>query len=95
LGKKAEAFATDKHGITRKEDQEESRSICHGRTRNFTEGRTLHSEPDASATVGQESRNIATDEHGISRKRQKQRHGKKEKKYFRHGNKTNHSEPDA
>ena len=35
----AEEFATDEHGITRKE----SRSICHGLTRNYTEIRTSRS----------------------------------------------------
>ena len=40
----AEAFATDEHEISRKEDKAEelategSRSISHGRTRNYTEG---------------------------------------------------------
>jgi hypothetical protein len=81
---------TEFHGNKQKQrhGKKEKKYFRHG-------NKTHHSEPDASATVGQESRSIATDEHGITRKRQKQRHGKKEKKYFRHGNKTHHSEPDA
>jgi len=37
---------------------QQKQKICHGKTRNFTEGKKLHSEPDALATVATLRRRI-------------------------------------
>ena len=69
MGKKAEAFATDEHGKTRKQNTSfRAGCVSDGWARKHKHLPRKEEQEEAEA--------LATDEHGITRKRQNQRHGK-------------------